>query len=178
MRPTGLYAGLTSQITKKFNKSLPFKFLWCPINKYVHIKIMAYLYLCAYLEFFRDGVESKSTRNLALSWEIIWRIIPLPNKNPNCSYLIFSSNWMIFFISKNLRNPRGENRLDRPIPNFFYSSLIMMTADDEKYVGNVIWFHCYFNRGWFWIIKGWIISLSIKENSNIFSKLFRLNFSV
>ena len=59
MRPTGLYAGLTSQITKKFNKSLPFKFLWCPINKYVHIKIMAYLYFCAYLEFFRDGVESK-----------------------------------------------------------------------------------------------------------------------
>ena len=71
MRPTGLYAGLTSQITKKFNKSLPFKFLWCPINKYVHIKIMAYLYLCAYLEFFRDGVESKPTQNLALSWEII-----------------------------------------------------------------------------------------------------------
>ena len=66
MKPTGLYAGLTSQITKKINKSLPFKFLWCPINKYVHIKIMAYLYLCAYLEFFRDGVESKPTQNLAL----------------------------------------------------------------------------------------------------------------
>ena len=44
---------------------------------------------------------------------------------------------MIFFISKNPQNLRGENRLD-PFLTFFYSSLIMMTADDEKYVGNVI----------------------------------------
>ena len=156
MRPTGLYAGLTSQITKKFNKSLPFKFLWCPINKYVHIKIMAYLYICIF-RIFKGWCRVKTYPKFGsiltrVFWplpdltEIIWRIIP--NKNPNYSYLIFSSKIVWFFSYPKTR------KSTQPIPNFFYSSLIMMTADDEKYVGNVIWFHCYFNsRGWFWIIR-------------------------